>query len=338
MSRPKGTSTSITIADVAKAAGVATMTVSRFLNQHPNVTEKTAKKVRAAIEKLGYAPNHAARVLMGKPTNVVGLVVPNLDDAFFATVAHGVQDAARERDIFIWIAASYGDTKTEAKLINQMCQHKVDGIILVPTYGGNPTAAVGNCPIVAVDRPVEGRNVDAVVVENRRSAREAVEHLISDGYQRIACLGAEPEVFTMRERIAGYEDAVRAHALKQMVFTDCVDLASTIAVIKKLTSAPGRVEAIFTLNNLATLRVLEALDDCRIAIPRQIALIGFDDFQLAAVFKPRLTVVSQPTADLGKNAARLLFGHIDGTTTSTGMTIALPAQLIVRESCGCHKR
>jgi LacI family transcriptional regulator len=338
MPRAKGTSGAITISDVAKAAGVATMTVSRYLNRHPNVTDKTARKVRAAIDKLGYSPNHAARILMGRPSNVIGLVLPNLDDAFFAAVAHGAQEAAGAKGAFVWIAASGSNARNEATLLAQMAQHRVDGILLIPC----PESSLANDeglgrPMVTIDRPVKGRKIDAVVVENRGSSREAVNHLISHGYKRIACLGSEPELFTIAERIGGYSDAMREHFLEPLLCVVCDDVATTRAVLEKWLARPKQVEAIFTLNNLATIRVLEALDSMDVPVPEQVALIGFDDFELAAIFKPRLTVIRQPVVELGRGAARLLFERIEGTATSRGVMLALQAELILRESCGCKR-
>lgn len=335
----KGAPTSTTIADVARTAGVAPMTVSRYLNHHPSVTEKTAKKVRTAVEKLGYMPNYAARMLMGRPSNVIGLVLPNLDDTFFAKVAQGVQEIARAKGVFVWIATSDSDASTEAMLIRQMTQHKVDGLLLIPT----PSKQVENLkrdsrPVVTIDRPLFGKGIDAVVVENRRGSREAVEHLISHSLQRIACLGADPDLFTIGERVSGYEDAMRAHKLAPSLHLDCTDLPKTRATLKVLLSERLAVQAVFTLNNVSTIYALEALDELGISIPDDVALIGFDDFELASIFKPRLTVVQQPAGDLGKKAAQLLFDQIQATGHSSAITLALPASLIVRESCGCNSR
>jgi LacI family transcriptional regulator len=330
---PKG----VTLADVAREAGVAPMTVSRYLNNHPNISDKTGRKVAAAIKRLNYSPNLAARMLMGQPSNAIGLIVPNLGDPFFAEVAHNIQEVARERRMLVWVAASNSEKATEISLIEQMKQHRVDGILLIPTSGSYDfDFSSGNPPIVALDRPLPGNHVDAVLVENRRSSAEAVEHLIGHGYRRIICISVDlPELYTIHERISGYEDAMRRNRLRVEVAVS----KSTVDEIKSFLLAAlekgQRIEAIFTTNNVTTIHVMEALYELGLTVPTDIALAGFDDFEFAALTHPSLTVVRQPTGDLGRQAARLLFERISSSEAVHTVSIALPASLIVRESCGC---
>jgi LacI family transcriptional regulator len=289
MTRSKGTSGNVTLVDVARAAGVATMTVSRYLNNHPNVTEKTARKVKTAIDKLGYSPNQAARMLMGQPSKVIGLIVPDLTLSFFATVAHYVQEVARQKGYLVWIAAT-NSVRADMTAVQQMKQHHVDGILLVPSPGvGVTEAEINGLPMIALCRPLVGTRIDSVTLENRRNGRDATEHLLSHGYQRIACLGLEQNIYTMTERLAGYCDAMREHRLPVLPYTECKDGPST----------------------------------------------GFDDIELAGVLRPRLTVIKEPPDELGQRAARLLLDLIASKEEPGGMTITIPAALIIRESCGC---
>jgi LacI family transcriptional regulator len=340
MARSKGLSKNITLMDVARAAGVAPMTVSRFLNQHPNISEKTARRVSAAVKRLGYSPNLAARMLMGQPSNAVGLIVPNLADTFYSEVAHSIQEAARERGMLVWVAASNSDQTTEAALISQMKQHRVDGILLIPTPRKMPFVHDhSGPPIVMLDRPVRGSGCDAVLVENRRASFEAVEHLLWHGYKRIACIsGDDADLYTAHERIAGYVDAMRARGLRSEVKTLCKTVDEVKASLHPAMSGPRSLHAIFTTNNVTTVHVMEALGELGLNIPKDIALVGFDDFELASLTRPSLTVVRQPGADLGKRAARLLFERIASSEDTKAVNIALPASLVVRESCGCPRR
>jgi LacI family transcriptional regulator len=326
----------LTIIDVAEAAGVAPMTVSRYLNQHPNLSQKTAKRVKMAIDKLGYEPNHAARMLMGQPSKVIGLIIPSLADAFFSIVANTVQEAAAERGYLVWIASSNSKGDIEQALIRQMRRHLVDGILLIPSQDGySRQYETTDPPVIAVDRPVEGLSLDSVVVENQEGARMGVEHLISHGYQRIVCLGAVENLGTMQDRVSGYEAALRQHGLEVHSVVDCDSHLGAQAALSKLLSGRQPIRALFTLNNLATMRAFEALDELNVRIPEQIALLGFDDFELAAALKPRLSVVRQPIESLGREAARLLLDRLVSKTRSMGLRIALPVSLILRESCGC---
>src|ERR1035438_3697810 len=152
-----------TLAEVAKAAGVATMTVSRYLNSHPNVTDKTARKVKAAIDTLGYKPNIAARMLMGQPSRVIGLIIPNLANPFFSEIAQSVQQRAHANGYLVWIAASNDSPEMDLELIEQMRDHHVDGILLTasPRTKLRPEL-LGELPTVALDRPIAGLRTDLI--------------------------------------------------------------------------------------------------------------------------------------------------------------------------------
>src|SRR5438270_8636624 len=169
-----------TLEDVARSAGVGPMTVSRTINGHPYVTDKTAEKVRAAIRRLGYRPNHAARMLTGQLSRSIGLIVPDIADSFFSVVSHAVQETARESGYLVWLAASDEDPAIEAAQVEMMTHHPVDGILLVPADSRHrylKTLASGSLPVVTIDRPIEVATTDSVGVENRAGAQMAVEHL-----------------------------------------------------------------------------------------------------------------------------------------------------------------
>src|SRR3954471_17375649 len=179
-----------TLEDVARVAGVGPMTVSRTINGHPYVSEATAKKVRAAIRKLEYRPNHAARMLTGQLSRSIGLIVPDIADTFFSVVIHAVQETARESGYLVWLAASNEDPSLEAAQVEMMTHQPVDGILLVPVDARRSylkSIAAGTTPIVTVDRPIEIATTDSIGVENRRGAQLAVDHLIQHGYKRIKC-------------------------------------------------------------------------------------------------------------------------------------------------------
>ncbi len=329
---------SVTIADVAQEAGVAPMTVSRVINRHPGVRPGTLVKVQGAIERLSYSPNQAARMLMGQRSNSIALVVPELKNPFFAVVADGVQTEARTRGALVWMVASNNDVEIEQHEIQRLLSYHVDGILLISSAPGHrylKDLLANDTPVIAIDLPIESATTDSVLVENRHGSQQAVEHLIDHGYKNILCIGAWPGLFTIRERIAGYEAVMQKAGLTPWVLTNALDIDSTKRALEQLVRRKGSRGAIFSLNQLTTEVILKLLDEMQISIPEEIALIGFDDFPLASLLKPRLTVVRQPASELGQCATRILFERLDAKENTLRRRTLLPTELIIRGSCGC---
>ena len=326
--------------DVARLAGVAPMTVSRTINGHPYVAESTAKKVRAAIRQLEYRPNHAARMLTGQLSRSIGLIVPDIADTFFSVIIHSVQEAARESGYLVWLAASDDDPSIEAAQVQIMIHHPVDGILLVPANsrsGHLKSLTTGTTPIIAIDRPIEISPTDSIGVENARGATLAVEHLIQHGYKTIACIAVNTHLLPIKERIAGYRESMRRARLKCLKELQLADATSARFAVAELFSSPERPDALFTANNAATIWVIEALRDLKIDIGKDVALAGFDDVPFFTLITPPVTAVSQPAADLGSMATRLLLQRIQGELRSSNLRMTLPVTLTIRESCGCKR-
>jgi len=315
------------------------MTVSRTINGHPYVAEETAKKVRAAILELGYRPNHAARILTGQLSRSIGLIVPDLADSFFSVVAHAVQEAAREAGYLVWLAASGGDPFIEEAQMEQMTHHPVDGILLVPAdsrSGYLKSAATGRAPVVAIDRRIEVVRTDSVEVENRLGARAAVEHLIGHGYKKITCVLMNAHLRPVRERGAGYEDCLRSAKLayvKKVILHDEADALKKLMAMFR--SDPP--EALFTANNVCTTTVIKTLRAMHLEIPKDVALVGFDDLDFYTLLNPPVTTIRQPATELGRTSTRLLLQRIKGESSSAVRAV-LPVTLTVRESCGCGRK
>ena len=330
-----------TLEDVARLAGVGAMTVSRTINNHPYVSEETARRVRAAIRQLDYRPNHAARMLTGQLSRSIGLIVPDLADTFFSVVSHAVQETARESGYLVWLAASNYDPSIEAAQVEQMIHHPVDGILLVPVDSKDKylkDVAAGATPVVAIDRPIEVAATDSVGVENRAGARMAVEHLIGHGHKRIACIATNTHLVTIRERLLGYEECLRHSKLPMMKPLRLAGREDVQPALAELLSSNNRPEALFTANNAATIWVIEALREMKIEMGRQIALAAFDDVDFFTLITPPVTAVRQPAPELGRMSARLLLQRIKGEFVSSSVRTVLPVALVVRESCGCKKK
>jgi LacI family transcriptional regulator len=330
-----------TLEDVARAAGVGPMTVSRTINGHPYVAEETAKRVRAAIRQLDYRPNHAARMLTGQLSRSIGLIVPDLADSFFSVVSHAVQETARENGYLVWLAASNEDRSIEAAQVEQMTHHPVDGILLVPVDSRDrylKEVASGSTPVVTIDRPIEVATTDSVEVENRAGAQMAVEHLIGHGCKRITCVVTNSHLRTIKERIAGYEECLRHAKLSRPKVLQLSSLEDAQTALSALFHSKNRPDALFTANNASTIWVIETLREMNIEAGKDVALVGFDDVDFYTLITPPITSVRQPAAELGRMSARLLLQRIKNDSSLSSVRTILPVSLVIRESCGCKRK
>lgn len=328
------------MSDVAKLAGVSIMTVSRVLNDNPNVTASTRKKVTAAVDQLRYQPNEVARSLREKRSRQIGIIVPYLSDPFFAVLAHAISTVAKEHSYSVVLSTSNEDPATELAEASRMLRRNVEGLIVIPAHAGENGSLLlseefSSTAIVTLDRPVEGSRFDSVLVENELGARTGTEHLLSLGHTRIAYLGLTNDLYTMEKRHRGYFSAMAAakHAAQQVFIPGT--LASAQAALRKLLASKNPPTALFCANNLLTRHALHSLQQMGLHPPETIALVGFDDFETADLMRPGITVVRQPNEELGKVAADLLFTRLDpAARPRPAKQMVLPVELIVRGSCG----
>lgn len=333
-----------TIRDVAKLARVGLMTVSRVINDVPSVRPQTRKKVEAAITQLGYKQNEAAQLMKGRRAKMIGLIVPDLSDAFFASCAHTVQQIARQHGFMTLVVSSERDAELELSEAELMDDRKVSGILIVtsarPDDERLKRLQSAGMAIVAFDRPLMGVSTDCVLVENRSGAEEATAHLIQHGHRQIACIGYDEETYTIGERILGYTYQMTSAGLKPLVAMGLKTLEAVsewLAGIMKTKTPPT---AIFSLNHRTSTFLLQALNEQKLRIPEDIAVIGFDDFDLAALLSPPLTTVAQSPVDLTRRSMSLLINRIQNVDPSEPFTpakVLLPVKLILRGSCGTHK-
>lgn len=317
------------------------MTVSRVVNGGNYVSASVQKRVREAIEKLGYQPNEAARILKGQKARIIGLIVPTLADTFFSTCANAVQEVATRYGYMTLIQTSSSRTEVETTEIDMMVSRNVAGLILIPmeqkASGRLAEVQASGVPIVTLDRVVKGLNANEVLVENALGAEEAVRHLIWHGHKQIACLGYDTELLSIHERIQGYTNAMREAGLQPQIWK--VDSSRSIPAMlqRKLEGAQGPT-ALFTLNNVTTIQTLHALQTMGIKLPKDLALAGFDDLELASLLTVPITVVRQSAHELGRTGAKLLFDMIRSGVSPKEMPktrLILPTELVIRNSCGC---
>jgi LacI family transcriptional regulator len=330
------------MSDVARLAGVGTMTVSRVLSGAVRVSEETTRRVQTAIEQLKYRPNALARAFRGQRSHSVGLIIPYLYDPFFANCAHAVTTVAKEHGYTVIITTSDEDPDTEYAEAEQMLQRQVDGLVIIPSsyhHTRLTKALFGKTPVVAFDRPIPDLAVDVVLVQNTAGARRMVEHLIEHGHQRIAFMGLSRTLFTINARFLGYRRALQDAGLKEDSFFGCDSEEETMQALREKLKGANAPTAILTSNTLATRIVLSSVAHLGVKIPNDLAFAGFDDFDMAEFTSPPLTVVRQPALEMGRVATNLLFDRIArGESPHTGNRIVLPVEIVLRRSCGCKHR
>ncbi len=326
-----------TLVDVAREAGVSLKTASRVLNNSPEVREEKAAKVRAAMERLGYHANALARGLKAQRSAAVGMIVPDLSDPFTANSVHGLQEVARRCGYAVILASSGGDVELERTEIQALIGRQIDGLVIAPadsrhdTFTGVIPAGVH---VVAFDQVLRSAKVDSVTVTNRRSAREATEHLLGHGLRRVVVIGARPHLYTIKERVAGYRAAMRAADQQERICMVEHENVLTPQWFAENIFALHNADAILTLNWVCTMAALRGLRQLGKSVARDIAMLSFDNFDLADFITPGLSVIVQPAEEIGRVAANLLFERLNGSSGSP-RSVVLPAKLVIRQSCGC---
>ncbi|MBP1153748.1 MULTISPECIES: LacI family DNA-binding transcriptional regulator [unclassified Paenibacillus] len=330
----------VTIDDVALKAGVSKATVSRVLNKnYQYIAEDTKERVLKAIEQLDYRPNALAKGLKSMKTNVMGLVLSNLRNPFWSQVLEGIEDVCKHYGYNLMIANSRDSLESEEEHIRGFGLRKVDGIIVNPTTGLNPlfqTLSQKQFPLVFLNRKVEGVTADTVVVDNIKGSRMAVEHLVRLHKRKIAIFLYPPNGISPRlERIEGYRIAMEENGLP--VQPDWIKIVRNKeecqTEIGKLLET-GLPDAIFATSSILTLEILDALKELGLSVPKDIAVLGYDETAWAKHLDPPMTTIEQPAYEMGKVSAERLIRRVNNKTDSALETILLEPTLIVRRSCG----
>ena len=330
------------MSDVAKLAGVGTMTVSRVLSRSVKVNEETAKRVFDAIAVLNYRPNEVARTLRDQRSHQIGVIVPNLIDPFFAICAQTVSVVAKEHSYSVIIATADEDPDIEYNEASRMLRRQVEGFVIIPAAGGASRITASEfhrTPIVTLDRPIENSAYDSVLVENKFGSQLGVNHLIQHGHSRIAFFGLSRNLYTIKARYEGYRDAMRKAGLKLDAYFGNSTQMEMLSTLRGAFERKNPPTALFCSNNLITRNTIHALSTLRVRTPDPVALVGFDDFETANILSPSLTVVRQPITDMARMGANILFSRLlNGDVSERGKHIVLPVELIIRESCGLRHK
>ncbi len=322
------------IKDVAEAAGVSTATVSRVISNGLHVRPEVRERVMLAIEQLGYRPNLVARSLRSQQSSTIGLILSDISNPFFSSLSRAVEDAAYEQGFNVVLCNTDENPEKEAIYLNLMQDTNVAGVIIAPTRQTTATLMSSQQPFptVIVDRSIPNGDIDVVVLDNVDAAYRLTTHLIEQGYQRIAALCSD--MSTGLERQLGYERALRAHGQaprSEYVKYIAPQIDTGYAATLKILDLPQPPDALFTVNSLLAAGALQAIRERNLSIPDEIALVTFDETTWADLVQPAITLISQPTYEMGSAAAELLLQRIANPTRSTRQVI-LKGQLVVRGS------
>jgi LacI family transcriptional regulator len=328
-----------TITDVARLAEVSPATVSRVVNGNTGVSAERAERVRRAIAELQYQPFSPARALRRQLTDVWAVIVADIENPFFTSMVRGIEDGAREVGYRVVLCNSDEDTSKEAEYIDVAVAERVGGVVIAvaSTRKSDLEPLLSrNIPVVAVDRRPVGHKVDSVLVDNRLGARQATAHLLESGARRVACVTGPARISTANERLAGYKDALAyaGHRVDpSLVVRSDFRQSGGYEAVRQLVRGKTHPDALFVTNNQMTVGALEALQERGLDVPGDVFVVAFDDAPWATLVRPPLTVVSQPTYDIGRTAAQLLV-TARGIPDRRPREVVLAPKLVIRESSG----
>jgi len=332
----------VTIEEIAKASGFSIATVSRVLTKssYP-VSETTRKRVLEVAETMGYKPNLAARSLRTDQTNTIGIIVDDLLSPFVPPIVRGIQDYLKKFDYLSLIVNSEWDPKLEQDAIKTLVSRPVDGIIFVEYshLATNDVLKQSMKPYVFVHRLFGSAIKNSIVPDDYHGARLAVKHLISLGHRRIAHITGPKGWHTARRRLAGYTDELTACHLEvdpDLVQPGDWEYEGGYAAAKNLLTFAKVPTAIFSANDLMALGAICAVQDAGLNVPKDVAVVGYDNRDSAHIFRPRITTVSMPVYEMGRTAADLLLRHIKEGFEEVD-EIKVKGQLFIRETCGADE-
>ena len=326
-----------TMRDVAAFAGVGLKTVSRVFNNEPGVSDALVTRVRQAAQALHFHPDAIAGSLRrsDRRSLSIGLLLASVANPFCAAVHRAIEDVAEARGVAVFSASIDENPSRERSLVAAFTSRRVDALILTPAatdQGYLRPEQVSGTPVVLVDRPSVGIDVDSVVVDNFAGALQATAHLIARGHREVAYLGDLTRIATARQRHEGYLQAIGSAGIPIATARAIDDLHSekaAEAAVRELLSGADRPTALFTGQNMVTIGAIRALRE--LGLQHEVALVGFDDFELADLLEPGVTVVAQDPVRMGRLAAERVFARLAGDT-SAGKEFIVPTELIERGS------
>ncbi|KMY51017.1 LacI family DNA-binding transcriptional regulator [Peribacillus loiseleuriae] len=329
-----------TLYDVAKQANVSIATVSNVLNNKDEASEETIKRVNEVIKQIGYSRNESARSLKRGESKLIGLIVPD-NNPFFTEILDGIQQECEYYDWQVVVANSEESEKRQNQLIELLSAQQVSGIILAPVSETLSTTKIKeNAPIVLIDREVENVKLPVIKADNIDGCYKATKKLLKNGHKRIGLILASPGISTTVQRKQGYVEALSSQNIQ--IDEELIQFGGNYTgtkaqinggyqAVMRMMNLPSPPTAIFATNHLLMIGALKAIKEQNLSIPKDISFIGFDDHPWQEISSPKLTIVSQPAFEMGRQAIHALHKL---KTKDEVITASLPLKLIIRESCG----
>ena len=326
-----------TIREVAETAGVSYATVSHVINNTRLVSPETRERVLAAMDALNYRPNALARSLRQGKTNTIGLVLPDSANPFFAEISRGIEDEAFKKGYSVFLCNTELDIKRELFYVDVLSKKQVDGIIFVAA--GDQADSLDyllqrNMPVVMIDRNVPNVEGDAVLTDHQLGGYLATRHLLELGHTRIACIAGPSSITPSAERIIGYRNALEEAGLpfeEKLVIRGDYHAQSGMDITRSLLRMNPRPTAVFALNDLMAIGALRAVAEAGYSVPKDLAVIGYDDLEIARFTNPPLTTIAQPKKEIGAQAVNLLVDRMSRKSRPPSRLVLAP-ELIVRRS------
>jgi LacI family transcriptional regulator len=324
-----------TIRDVAKRAGVAPITVSRVVNKDGYVKAETRQRVEKAIAELDYIPNALGPSLRSKKTMTLALVLSDITNPFWTTVARGVEDTANKQGYHVIIGNTDESHAKQEEYLVFLLKKQVDGFLLVPASSRSlETLQKRHVPFVVLDRRIPDGPVDVVRGDSVAGAYELTQHLLALGHRRIAIITGPQHVSTAIDRVEGYQLALNEAGLGDtaQVYWGGYVQGNGYDNARQIVSSSPRPTAIFAANNFIAIGAMRALRDAGLRVPEDMSVVSFDDLPIAITIDPFFTVASQPAYEMGARATELLLARLSGERSEVGEEIVLPTEIIIRRS------
>ena len=337
-------SSQVTIKDLAKELGISPSTVSRALKDHPDISVETKKAVTELAEKLNYTPNSIALSLRQSKTNTIGVIIPEIIHFFFSTVISGIEDIAYDAGYSVIVSQSNESYEREVMDSKALFNNRVDGMLVSLSretiqYDHFKTLFDRGIPMVMFDRVTDEINCSKVTVDDYQGSFDATEHLIEQGYKRIAHLSGPESLTISQERLEGYKAALAKHGMTyddSLVLRDHASedeqLAKTLTL--KLLNQPSPPDAMFAINDIAALGAMMAAKEKGLKIPHDFGIVGFSNWRFTSLTEPPMSTVNQPGFEIGQEAARLLIKQIEAKEDEEIQPefLKLKTNLVVRSS------
>ncbi len=328
----------VTIKDIAGKAGVTPVTVSRALNDKPDISSATKENILKIADDLGYVPNYLAKSLVTRETKTVGILIPNTVDPFYAEVVQGINDLARERGYSIILCNTHNDADEELKFIRHLREKRADGMLIYPVQEDNryiEELKKNPIPFVFLNRHSDELQSDYVINDNIVGAFSAVNHLIEKGHKNIIYICSKPSASSAQERIEGCKKAIEKNNLPSdsiRIILCKESIESCYNLVKKIIRKDKDRKALFVWDDKMAVGAIKAILEEGLKIPEDIALVGYDDIEISEYLYPPLTTVRQPTYQIGKKAAQILLEKLESKDKVKTKHIVLKPKLIFRKT------